>query len=228
MWPQYRDWIYHGERPLGAIVEQSNLTRPATDAGPNTEDVGGNMQVMLRDLFGVHDVREDHLETQPEAQVGEEQIVEDAPDTGDAQKYDDLLKKAKKPLHGQTRHSKLSAIVHLYNLKCLCGVSNTIFSALLEFVNQLLPDNGEALPDNTYQAKKFLRDMRLGYEKIPACRNDCMLFWKDNKYLDSCIKCGQSKWKDEVGLDDDGHPISASKCRLGGPVQYRWMYPGER
>jgi hypothetical protein len=69
MWPQYKDWIYHGEQPLGAPVEGSNLTRPATDAGPNTEDVGGNMQAMLRDLFGVHDVREDHLETQPEAQV---------------------------------------------------------------------------------------------------------------------------------------------------------------
>jgi Zn ribbon nucleic-acid-binding protein len=171
------------------------------------------MQAMLRDLFGVHDVREDHLETQPEAQGGEEQILDDAPDTGNAQKYDDLLKKAEKPLHGRTRHSKLSAIVHLYNLKCLGKVSNTIFSALLEFVNQLLPDDGEALPDNTYQAKKFLRDMGLGHEKIPACRNDCMLFWNDNKHLNSCIKCGQSKWKDEVDLDDDGHPILASKKR---------------
>ena len=120
--------------------------------------------------------RQDHLETQPEAQGGEEQILDDAPDTDDAQKYDDLLKKAEKPLHGQTRHSKLSVTVYLYNLKCLGGVSNTIFSALLEFVNQLLPDNGEALPDNTYQAKKFLRDMGLGYEKILACCNDCMLF----------------------------------------------------
>jgi hypothetical protein len=55
--------------------------------------------------------------------------------------------------------------------------------------------------------------MGLGYEKILACRNDCMLFWKDNKDLDSCIKCGQSKWKDEVHFDDDGHPISASKKR---------------
>jgi hypothetical protein len=25
------------------------------------------------------------------------------------------------------------------------------------------------------------------------------------------LKCGQSKWKDEVDLDDDGQPISASK-----------------
>jgi hypothetical protein len=126
MWPQYKDWIYHGEQPVGAPVEGSNLNRPATDAGPNTEDVGGNMQAMLCDLFCVHDVWEDHLEPQPEAQGGEEQILDDAPDTGDAQKYNDLLKKAEKPLHGQTRHSKLNAIVHLYNLKCLGRVSQSV------------------------------------------------------------------------------------------------------
>jgi hypothetical protein len=34
--------------------------------------------------------------------------------------------------------------------------------------------------------------------------NNYMLFWKDNKDLDSCVKCGQSKWKDEVHLDEDG------------------------
>ena len=91
------------------------------------------------------------------------------------------------------------------------GVTNTIFSAFLEFFNQLLPDDGETLLVNTYEAKKFLRDMGLGYEKIPACHNNCILFWKDGKKLDSCVKCGQSKWKDEVHLDEDGQPISSSK-----------------
>jgi Zn ribbon nucleic-acid-binding protein len=140
--------------------------------------------------------------------------MDDAPDIGDTQKYDEFLKNSYKPRHGKTRHNKLSATVHLYNLKCLGRVTNTIFLALLEFVNQLLPNDDEALPDNTYQAKKFIRDMGLGYEKIPACRNDCILFWKDNKNLESCLKCGQSKWKDEVSLDDDGQPISTSKKHL--------------
>ena len=189
------------------------MTRLAADAdaGASTEDVGGNMHAMLRDLFGVHDVREDNNKSQPRVQGAEEPIVDDEPDRGEAQKYDDLLKKEDKPLHGKTRHNKLSATVHLYNLKCVGGVTNTIFSAFLEFVNQLLLDDGEALPVNTYEAQKFLRDMGLGYEKISACRNDCMLFWKDNKYLDSCVKCGQSKWKDEVHLDEDGQPLSSSK-----------------
>jgi hypothetical protein len=65
------------------------------------------------------------------------------------------------------------------------GVSNTTFSAFLEFFNQLLPDDGGALPVNTYEAKKILRDMGLGYEKILTCRNNCMLFWKGNKDLNS-------------------------------------------
>ena len=90
---------------------------------------------MLCDLFGVHDAREDSNEPQSEAQGGEEQIMDNAPDTVDAQKYDELLKNLDKPLHGKTRHNKLSATVHLYNLKCLGGVTNTIFSAFLEFVN---------------------------------------------------------------------------------------------
>jgi Zn ribbon nucleic-acid-binding protein len=152
----------------------------------------------------------------------EHQLNDEADIGGDSwKKYEDLLKKVDNPLHDRTRHSKLSATVNLYNLKCIGGVSNTAFSTILEFINQLLPDNGGMLPVNTYEAKKYLRDMGLGYEKIPACRNDCMLFWKDKKDLDSCVKCGQSRWKDENQLDDDGQRISSSKRK---PVKVlRWF-----
>ncbi|XP_059453485.1 uncharacterized protein LOC132184021 [Corylus avellana] len=58
--------------------------------------------------------------------------------------------------------------------KCVGGLSNSIFLAFLEFINQLLPESNETLPVNTYETKRFLRDMGLGYDKISACRND----WK--------------------------------------------------
>jgi hypothetical protein len=96
-------------------------------------------------------------------------------------------------------------------LKYVGGVSNTIFTSFLEFINQLLSADDGALLVNTYEAKKYLRDMGLGYEKILAHRNDCMLFWNGNKELDSCIVCEKSKWKDEIHLDKDGQPISSSK-----------------
>jgi len=69
-------------------------------------------------------------------------------------------------------------------LTCVSGLSNTIFLALLEFIIQLLLASDETLPVNTNEAKKFLREMRLGYEKIMACHNDYMLFQKGNKELD--------------------------------------------
>ncbi|XP_073058473.1 uncharacterized protein [Primulina eburnea] len=43
--------------------------------------------------------------------------------------------------------------------------------------------------------KKLLKPFDLGYEKIHACPNDCCLFRKELKELDSCPKCGSSRWK---------------------------------
>jgi hypothetical protein len=107
-------------------------------------------------------------------------------------------------------------------LKCVGGVSNTTFFSFLEFINELLPANDEALPMSTYEAKKFLRHMGLRYEKIPSCHNNCMLFWKGNKVLDSCIICGESMWNDKIHLDKDGQPISSIKKH---PVKVLQWFP---
>jgi hypothetical protein len=140
-------------------------------------------------------------------------------------KYYELLKTTEKRLHPSTKQSKLSATVHMYNWKCVEGISNKIFSDILELMNQLLPPCDETLPGNRYEVKKFLSDMGLGHEKIPACRNDCMLFWKCNKDLDSCIVCGESKWKDDNHLDEDGEPISSRKNRPVKVVQWFPLIP---
>jgi hypothetical protein len=51
---------------------------------------------------------------------------------------------------------------------------------LLEFINELMhPD--ASLPKDTYEAKRYLKDLGLEYEKISACRKGCMLFWRENK-----------------------------------------------
>jgi len=126
------------------------------------------MRAMLRDAFGVHDVGE--------AVSSQLQAINEGTSGGDALKYHELLKTVEKPLHPGTKHSELSATIHMYNLKCIGGFSNKMFSDILELINQLLPPCDETLLVNTYEAKKFLSSMGLGYEKIPACRNDCMLF----------------------------------------------------
>jgi hypothetical protein len=213
----YGFWYMHGEttlNPAGPVRghDHPSVTDTAacgiehvevTEQGGDLEQ-GGDMHAMLRDAFGVHEVGD----TDNVGQPGE---VNEGTSARDTLKYLELLKTADKPLHPGTKHSKLSATVHFYNLKCIGGISNKIFSDILELVSQLLPPCDEALPVNTYEAKKFLSSMGLGYEKIPACRNDCMLFWKDNKDLDTCTVCGESKWMADIHLDQDGEVISSRK-----------------
>jgi hypothetical protein len=148
---------------------------PTTDAAGGSTEEGGNMHILLRDAFGMHEVREENRGPGGVEQLGEEN-VNVPPAASGAQKYYDMLKKADKPLHEGTKHSKLSAIVCMYNLKCVNGVSNNIFSAFLELINQLLPACENSLPANTYEAKRYLSDMGIGYEMISAYLNDCMLF----------------------------------------------------
>ena len=46
---------------------------------------------------------------------------------------------------------------------------------LLQVSMDMLPSDAKS-PKDHYEAKKIVRDLGLGYEKIHACLNDCMLF----------------------------------------------------
>ena len=149
--------MFHGEKIVWGQVEQSPSNHPVTDVVGGSSNQGENMHTMLRDVFSMHNVRKDNSEPQVIMQ-GEEEIVVKEVDQVDAGKYHELLKEAKTPLLDWTKHSKLSATVHMSNLKCFGGVNNKIFSSFLEFINQLLPADDGALPVNTYEAKKYLSD----------------------------------------------------------------------
>lgn len=45
------------------------------------------------------------------------------------------------------------------------------------------------MPKSYYETKKTLRDLGLGYTCIHACKNDCMLFWKENENIEICPQC---------------------------------------
>jgi hypothetical protein len=203
MMTSYVNWWRHGQTtPYNPDVAiQSN--HPAIDAAGGSTKQGGDMHTMWHDVFSMHEVGEDNCGPEGVEQVGGENGNEE-PAAGGAHKYYDMLKKVDKPLHGGTKHSKLSATLHLYNLKCVGGLSNNIFSDFLEFINQLLPACDDTLPANTYETKKYLSDMGLGYENIPGSYNDCILFWKANGEFDSCTECGE---------DEDSQPISSRKKR---------------
>ncbi|KAL0402325.1 UNVERIFIED_CONTAM: hypothetical protein Slati_4262400 [Sesamum latifolium] len=43
--------------------------------------------------------------------------------------------------------------------------------------------------------KKLIKDLGLPMEKIDACKNGCMLYWKDDIDLDYCKFCGRARYK---------------------------------
>jgi hypothetical protein len=127
--PGYNLWYMHGETMSGSAVcgQRSSLTvaqisLPVALNRVNSQNREGalehddHMHAMLRDAFGMHDVAE--------AVSMDPQQVDEGTFCGDALKYQELLKTAEKPLYPGTRHSKLSATVHMYNLKCIGGISN--------------------------------------------------------------------------------------------------------
>ncbi|KAL0394835.1 UNVERIFIED_CONTAM: hypothetical protein Slati_4449700 [Sesamum latifolium] len=58
------------------------------------------------------------------------------------------------------------------------------------WADDILPRDN-TLPLDYYNTKKLIKDMGLPTEKIDACRNGCMLYWKDDIDLDYCKFCGE-------------------------------------
>ncbi|XP_052117337.1 uncharacterized protein LOC107489344 isoform X2 [Arachis duranensis] len=190
----YTIWYHHGE----SLQDES----PHSSSFDSHDDYmdKDDMENMLRDHFGVWDIEEDIEEPNEEhikEDIGEpyEEHVEEPNE--DAAKFYKLLDDSEKELYpGCTYFSKLSFLMRLFHIKCLGGWSNKSFSMLLELLNDSFP-KGVQLPASYYEARKIIRDLGLDYEKIDACINDCMLFWKDHDKKETCDHCGASRWKFE-------------------------------
>jgi len=85
----------------------------------------------------------------------------------DPSSFKNVLEDAEKPLYLGSKHSKLSSLMKLYNIKGLYGWSDSGFSVLLEVLNEILP-NDNSLPKSMYEARKIMKLLGLDYEKIHA------------------------------------------------------------
>ena len=106
--------------------------------------------------------------------------------------YEKLEIDSKKPLYqGCTNFTRLSGVLALVNFKARFGWSDKSFNALLLLLKNMLPiDN--TLPKNHYEAKKILCPVGMVYQKIDACRNDCILYRNKYAKMINCPTCGVS------------------------------------
>ena len=65
---------------------------------------------------------------------------------------------------------------------------------LIDFIREILSERAH-VPDTWYEAKKSITKLELGHQKIDACKNDCVLFWKDYEGRVQCLICEASRYK---------------------------------
>ncbi|XP_075658886.1 uncharacterized protein LOC142628728 [Castanea sativa] len=174
-------------------------TQTTTEGGSScvheTLDQYGDFHGMLHDLHPMHDMASASMDEGPSMQQG--------PD-------------------GPSVQQPVEAIVVLYHLKTLCGWTNKSFTLLLQVLQDLLPSDAK-FPKDCYEAKKIITDLGLGYEKIHACPNDCMLYWKEKSNLDACPHCEESRWKPPESPVVDKTKASSSKIKKKAAKVLHWF-----
>ncbi|CAL8991583.1 unnamed protein product [Prunus brigantina] len=120
-------------------------------------------------------------------------------DSAEFEKYEQLLKSANQELYpGCESFSVLTAIVELMHGKIKYRMSNLCFDYFLGVFKRMLPTEN-CLPKDHRQAQKVLNGLGLGYEKIHACKNNCML---QRLYM-STHTSTDMRWHKEKRVDDD-------------------------
>ncbi|KAL4561563.1 hypothetical protein LXL04_033732 [Taraxacum kok-saghyz] len=170
----YYVWVFHGENP-----SELGSNTAIDDDGDDGAGMHDNIDELLHDRFrGVTE----------EINVVREGLNEEA------KKFYKLVEEGKQELFpGCKNFTKLSFIIRIFLYKTLHGLSNVAFTELLQLFLEVIPE--AKLSASFSQAKSIMKDLGLDYKKIPACPNDCMLYWKEHEQAETCHICHTSKWK---------------------------------
>jgi hypothetical protein len=57
------------------------------------------------------------------------------------------------------------------------------------------------MPKDLYQSKKIVAGLGINYEKIDACKKNCMLFWKEYKDDTECMHCDRYRYVKVINED---------------------------
>ena len=96
-------------------------------------------------------------------------------------------------------------------LKARYGMSAAGFDAFLSIIADMHL-NENKVPTNTYYAKKLISLLTIGIEKIHTCRTHCILYRGDDfRDLESCSKCGASRYKKNKDYREKMYATSRKK-----------------
>jgi hypothetical protein len=193
----YTNWIWHGEAPDFTSCHKVSGSSSSSSKSVEMHDdavLGDALEEMINDV-------EKEASREPE-------IVQK------------LVEASEKPLYAGSKYTVLSAVLRLFKLKARYGWDDKSFSDLMEALSDMFPE-GNQLPSRGYDAKKILCPLGMGYKKIHACPNDCILYRNEYENRHTCVKCGASRYL-KKGSFVEGEQEPPLK---GSPAKVVWYLP---
>ncbi|XP_071739910.1 uncharacterized protein [Rutidosis leptorrhynchoides] len=89
----------------------------------------------------------------------------------------------------------------LFHSKCVGKCNEKGLNMILDTMREAFPH--ACIPKSFYEVRKTIRELGLGYEKIDAYPNDCILYWKHNKDKIKCDVCQTSRYKQSNNDSDE-------------------------
>ncbi|CAA7061732.1 unnamed protein product [Microthlaspi erraticum] len=184
----YTSWYLHGEDVCVTETAQvpSDIAQVESDSTVN----------LLDDLFPNSDTNM-HGGDEPgsfEHTMGTDRPSTSSGNCGEGEDFDELFADFNQELYtGCTKFTKLSFLLKLYHIKCMCGISDKGISMVLDLLKEAFTH--AKLPDSFNGMKKVIRKLGLNYKSIHACPNDCMLYWEGDAEREDCKVCEASRWK---------------------------------
>ena len=142
---------------------------------------------------------------------------EEQPLPEEVEKFYRLLAASDEKVHEGTDVIVLQAVMRLMAMKSKYNFANNCYNGVLKQIIDLLPSSHK-MPKDLYQSKKMLAGLGMNYDKIDACENNCMLFWKEHKDDTHCMHCKKSRYVEVV--TDDGEEITTKV-----PSKQLWYMP---
>ncbi|KAL0290178.1 UNVERIFIED_CONTAM: hypothetical protein Sradi_7055500 [Sesamum radiatum] len=199
----YYNWTAHGEaQVLENYDDQPAPVCSETPVAPDMRTQWGYYEQMNWDQRMVYDtVRPQFFSThpEPEAEGASSSFPADVSSydydvSGLSERFFDVVHAADQPLYNGCDESQLAAVARLVNIKAEHNMSERCYDQVSQWASDLLPRD-HTLPSNYYNTKKMIRDLGLPVEKIHACKNGCMLYWKDDIDMEYCKFCGDPRYK---------------------------------
>ncbi|KAL0287116.1 UNVERIFIED_CONTAM: hypothetical protein Sangu_2706400 [Sesamum angustifolium] len=122
----------------------------------------------------------------------------DCDESGLADHFSNIVHTADQLMWDSCNKSQLGVVAELVDIKADGHISDRIYNRISKWANRILLFD-HSLPGDYYSTKKLVKDLGLPVEKIHACKNYCMLYWKDDVDLEYYKFCGDGRYKPARG-----------------------------